>query len=86
MRLMKRGKTRIKWREKEIPACIRPLSGELKNHRYGEYAQDMLRILLPFDAVIIPGERVEVENIPYICVYVRRLQGHVQADLRRCLR
>ena len=86
MRLMKRGKVKIKWNEREIPACIRPLSGGLKNHRYGEYVQDMLRILLPFDAMIAPGERVEIENIPYICVYARRMQGHVQADLRRCLR
>ena len=65
---------------------MRPLSGQLSARPYGEYVQDMLRVLLPWDVKIAPGDRVEVENAPYVCVAARFLPGHVQADLRRCAR
>ena len=86
MRLMKRGRICMLWQGKELWGAVRPLSGRLSARPYGEYVQDMLRVLLPWNAKIAPGERVEIENMPYVCVAARFLPGHVQADLRRCLR
>ena len=86
MRLMKRGRVLLRWQGKEMWGAVRPLSGLLSSRPYGEYVQDMLRVLLPWDAKIAPGDRVEAENAPYVCVSARFLQGHVQADLRRCAR
>lgn len=86
MRLMKRGRQRICWAGKEMWGAVRPLSGQLAARMYGEYVQDMQRVLLPWNAKISPGERVEVGGMPYVCAAARFLPGHVQADLRRCAR
>ena len=86
MRLVKKGQVSIRWKEREMRGAVRPLSGQLSARLYGEYVQDMLRVLLPWDAKIAPGDRVEVEQHPYLCAAVRFLPGHVQADLRRCAR
>ena len=48
-----------------------------------ERRQDMLRLLLPCDAVMAPGDSVTVENAPYVCVRTRVFPGHIQADVRR---
>ena len=86
MRLMKRGQVILRWQGKEMRGAVRPLSGQLSARLYGEYVQDMLRVLLPWDAQITPGDRVEVEDHLYVCAAARFLPGHVQADLRRCAR
>ena len=84
MRLFLRGRGKIVCRETEIPAAIRPLRGEMERERYGEYVQDMLRLILPGSAFIVPGDRVTLEGKPYLCVQTRRLHSHMQADIRRC--
>ena len=86
MRLYHRGRVSVSCRNREFLAAARPLSGMLSARRYGEYVQDMLRLLLPWDTVIQPGDRAQVNGAPYICVSVRAFPGHVQADLRRCSR
>ena len=43
----------------------------------------MLRLLLPRNTVIFPGDLVTLEGVPYVCVDVRMLTGHIQADVRR---
>lgn len=86
MRLMLRGRTAVRCGGREMRAAARPLSGALMNRRYGEYVQDMVRLLLPWDAQIAPGDRLEIEETPYVCVFVRALPGHIQADARRCAR
>lgn len=83
MRLLIRGRATIKWNGQTERAALRPLSGALQARRYGEYVQDMIRVLLPWHARIAPGDRVEIEGAPYLCVAVRLLSGHVQADVRR---
>lgn len=86
MRLHQRGRIPIRCRGVEIQAAVRPLSGALTAHRYGQYVQDMLRLLLPYNALMAPGDRVEIADTPYVCVFTRTLHGHMQADLRRCSR
>ncbi|MBE5783269.1 MAG: hypothetical protein E7329_08165 [Clostridiales bacterium] len=86
MRLMKKGREKVLWAGKEMWGAVRPLSGQLSARLYGEYVQNMLRVLLPWNAVIAPGDRVEVGGAPYVCAAARFLLGHVQADLRRCAR
>ena len=86
MRLYQRFTQPLLCRGKSVPAAVRPLRGELSARRYGEYVQDTLRLLLPNDALIAPGDRVILEDRPNICVAVRLLPGHVQADIRRCAR
>ena len=86
MRLLLRGRVTVKWNGQTEKAALRPLSGGLSARRYGEYVQDMARLLLPWDARLSPGERVEIGGAPYVCVAVRFLSGHVQADVRRCAR
>ena len=84
MRLLLRGRAPVKWNGQVERAALRPLSGALQARRYGEYVQDMIRLLLPWNARIAPGDRVEINGAPYICAAVRLLSGHVQADVRRC--
>lgn len=86
MRLQQRGRITVLCRGREVRAAARPLSGILAARRYGEYVQDMLRLLLPPDALVQPGDRLEISGAPYLCVYIRPLSGHLQADLRRCAR
>ena len=86
MRLQQRGRVTVLCRGRELRCAVRPLSGILAAHRYGEYVQDMLRLLLPCDAAVSPGDKMSVSGAPYVCVYVRSLPGHIQADLRRCAR
>ena len=84
MRLIKRGQTAVQCRGREMRCAARPLSGLLTRFRYGQYVQDMLRLLLPCDALIAPGDTLRVNGAPYVCVAVRSLLGHLQADVRRC--
>ncbi|MBR4359127.1 MAG: hypothetical protein IKP32_00710 [Clostridia bacterium] len=86
MRLLQRGRVTVLCRGHEMRAAVRPVSGLLSALRYGEYVQDMLRLLLPWNTEIFPGDRVTVDGAPYVCVLTRCLTGHVQADLRRCAR
>ena len=86
MRLQQRGRITILCRGQAVRAAVRPLSGILSSRLYGEYVQDMLRLLLPPDALIRPGDKAEIAGTPYICVHTRHLTGHIQADLRRCAR
>ncbi|MBR1585047.1 MAG: hypothetical protein IJ662_05865 [Clostridia bacterium] len=86
MRLQQRGRVTIQCNGREMRAAVRPLSGVLTQHRYGQYVQDMLRLLLPCDAVIAAGDALTVSGAPYICVHTRPFPGHIQADLRRCSR
>ena len=86
MRLQQRGRVTVLCRGRELRGAVRPLSGILAARRYGEYVQDMLRLLLPCDAVIAPGDRISLSGTPYVCVHARSLPGHIQADVRRCAR
>lgn len=86
MRMQQRGRVTVLCRGNEMRAAVRPITGLLSARRYGEYVQDMLRLLVPWNAEISPGDAVTVENAPYVCVRVRSLAGHRQADLRRCAR
>ena len=86
MRLQQRGRVTVLIGNREVRCAVRPVSGLLSQRRYGQYVQDMLRLLLPWDAVIAPGDAVAVNGAPYVCVFARFLPGHVQADVRRCAR
>ena len=86
MRLHQRGRVTVLCRGQTVRASLRPLSGILSTRLYGEYVQDMLRLLLPPDALMQPGDRVDIAETPYLCVQTRPLTGHIQADLRRCAR
>ena len=86
MRLMKRGRSQIVYKGEKILCAVRPLKGQLTGRLYGEYVQDVLRLLLPWSRKIQPGERLEVEGKPYICIACRCFPGHFQADVRRCLK
>ena len=86
MRLQQRGRVTVQCGNVNLRAAVRPLSGLLAARRYGEYVQDMLRLLLPWNASLTPGDRATVEGAPYVCVHTRSLPGHLQADLRRCSR
>jgi len=86
MRLQQRGRVTVTHNGSDLRAAVRPLSGLLSARRYGEYVQDMLRLLLPYDARMTPGDQLTVGGAPYVCVSVRALAGHLQADVRRCSR
>ena len=86
MRLLKRGRARITVSGREALCALRPLSGGLAARLYGEYVQDTLRLLLPFGFSLRPGDRLLVQDAPYVCLSVRAFPGHVQADVRRCSR
>lgn len=83
MRLVKRGMEEVLLNDQRVMARIRPIRGQLEQQRYGEYVQDMLRLLLPFNAVASPGQTVVVDGKPYVCLNVRRMAGHIQLDVRR---
>ena len=84
MRLLHRGRAAVTLNDRTLLAAVRPLNGLLSAHRWGEYVQDMLRLLRPCDALIAPGDTLRVNGAPYVCVAVRSLLGHLQADVRRC--
>ena len=86
MRLLKRGRIAVTLHNREILCALRPLSGALSAKAYGQYVQDMLRILLPKDTPIAPGDRAIIQSAPYVCVSLRAYPGHLSADLRRCCR
>ena len=86
MRLFKRGRAKIFLAGKEMRCAIRPLSGTLSARGYGQYVQDMLRVLLPVNTLIAPGDQVIIQDAPYVCVSLRAYPGHLAADLRRCSR
>lgn len=86
MRLFNRGREKITLSGREMLCAVRPLSGALSARAYGEYVQDMLRILLPRDALIAPGTQLLLRDAPYVCVALRCYPGHLAADLRRCSR
>ena len=84
MRLLHRGRIAVFLHDREIYCALRPLSGALSARGYGQYVQDMLRILLPKDAQIAPGDRAVIQASPYVCVSIRAYPGHLAANLRRC--
>lgn len=84
MRLFLRGRGTVTCRDTLLSASIRPLRGELERERYGECVRQMLRLILPKTAFIVPGDIVTLEGKPYLCVQTRRLHSHMQADIRRC--
>ena len=84
MRLYQRFTAPLTCRGQTLPAAVRPLRGALAARIYGEYVQDTLRLLLPRNALIAPGDRVLLDGRPYRCVDTRMLAGHLQADIRRC--
>ena len=86
MRLFKRGRVSALYQGEKIPCAVRPLKGQWQAMRHGEYAQDTLRLLLPWKMKIRPGDRLEVEERPYRCLQVRCYPGHIQADVQRCSR
>lgn len=86
MRLQQRGRAAVQCGSRSMRAAVRPISGLLTRYRYGEYVQDMLRLLLPCDAVIAAGDALTIEDAPYVCVHTRVFPGHIQADVRRCSR
>jgi len=85
MRLLLRGRAQVLCGGRAMRAAVRPVSGMLDRRRYGEYVQDMLRLLLPCDAVIHPGDLLTVSGAPYVCVRTRAFPGHLQCDVRRRL-
>ena len=86
MRLFKRGQAEVIIAGQRVRCAVRPLSGCLSGQPYGEYVQDTLRLLLPYDCPIHPGEKILADDTPYVCVSIRCFPGHVQADVRRCSR
>ena len=86
MRLLKRGRIAVSLQDREILCAVRPLSGVLSARAYGQYVQDMLRLLLPKDTQIAPGDRASIQGSPYVCVSLRSYSGHLAADMRRCSR
>ena len=86
MRLFRLGRARVAYGNMLIPCAVRPIKGQWEVMCHGAYPMDMLRLLLPWKMKIQPGERLEVEGKPYLCLSVRCYPGHVQADVRRCSR
>ncbi len=84
MRLQQRGRVTVLCRGQTLRAAVRPITGALGDRFFGARVQDTLRLLLPPDALMQPGDRVEIGEHPYLCLYVRPFPGHLQADLRRC--
>ena len=83
MRLVRRFSSSVLLNGQPYPASVRPIAGQLEQELYGEYVQDTLRLLLPRNAVVSPGMAAAVDGKPYVCVSVRTLSGHIQADVRR---
>lgn len=86
MRFLQRGRVSVQCGGRDMRCAARPVRGMLSRLRTGEYVQDMLRLLLPADAAVSPGDLLTVESAPYVCVQVRLYPGHLQADVRRCSR
>ena len=86
MRLFQRHLMRVQANGRLLYGCLRPLSGNLQQEMYGAFVQDVKRLLLPRGTLIKAGDRLETEDGPYVCLSVRFLPGHVQADIRRCSR
>ena len=84
MRLFLRDRGTVTCRNTELRASVRPLRGELERERYGEAVQQMLRLILPKSAFVVPGDIVTLAGKPYLCVQTRPLHSHLQADIRRC--
>ncbi len=85
MRLFQRHLMRVQVNGRQLYGCLRPLSGQWQQASYGAFVQDVKRLLLPYGSIIHPGDRLETEEGPYLCLSVRLLPGHVQADIRRCM-
>lgn len=85
MRLFQRHLMKVTCNGKLLYGCLRPLSGQLQVNLYGTFVQDVKRLLLPRGTVLKAGDRLETEDGPYVCLAVRFLPGHVQADIRRCM-
>ena len=86
MRLFQRHLMRVQANGRLLYGCPRPLSGNLQQEMYGAFVQDVKRLLLPRGTLLHAGDRLETEEGPYVCLSVRFLPGHVQADIRRCLK
>lgn len=86
MRLFQRHLMRVQVNGRLLYGCLRPLSGNLQQEMYGAFVQDVKRLLLPRGTLLHAGDRLETEEGPYVCLSVRFLPGHVQADIRRCLK
>lgn len=84
MRLFQRHLLKVTCNGQLLYGCLRPLSGHWQVNAQGAAVQDMLRLLLPRNSLIRPGDFVETEAGKYVCAAVRFLPGHVQADIRRC--
>ena len=83
MRLDKRNQDGITIRGQPVRASVRRMTGALETRRYGEYLSLMLRLILPYDALVCVGDDVLVGGDQYLCVAVRQYRGHIQADIRR---
>ncbi len=86
MRLFQRHLVKVCCNGRFLYGCLRPMSGHWQVEERGAGVQDMLRLLLPRNTLIHPGDFVETEAGKYVCAAVRFLPGHVQADIRRCNR
>ncbi len=86
MRIFQRHLMKVTVNGQFLYGCLRPVSGQWQVSERGAYVQDVKRLLLPRNALLHPGDRLETEDGPYICLSVRFLPGHVQADIRRCSR
>lgn len=85
MRLFQRHLMKVQANGQVYYGCLRPLSGQWQVERYGAFAQEVQRLLLPRGARVRAGEKLETDDGPYLCLAVRFLPGHVQADIRRCM-
>lgn len=83
MRLDLRQQEAVTVRGSPTRAAVRRMTGALETRRYGEYLPLMLRLILPYDALVCPGDDVRVGGDAYVCVAVRQYRGHIQADVRR---
>lgn len=86
MRLFQRHLMKLTCNGSLLYGCLRPLSGKLQVGDRGACVQDEKRLLLPRGTRMKAGDRLETEEGPYVCLSVRFLPGHVQADIRRCSR
>ena len=86
MRLFQRHLIKVQLKGQLLYGCLRPLSGQLQVSLYGAFVQDVKRLLLPRGTVIKAGDRLETDDGPYVCLSARFLPGHVQADIRRCVK
>lgn len=83
MRLDRRQQDIVTVRGSPVRAAVRRMTGSLEARRYGEHLSSMYRLVLPYDALVYPGDEVRVGGDRFICVAVRQYRGHTQADIRR---